>query len=247
MGNGRQGKPNWLLSLLFGPNYGKPDVKRMQAERDIPGLIDALSSREYGVSWPAATALIELGAPAVEALVGRIDTADDTVRIAIARILGQIADPRAVEPLVRLAKANYITLRQTAVYALTRFDSILSLHALCEALADDDPGVQDMAATALQSHADGRIVATLIDMAQNPKASVGVQTVLRLALDRAAATVSTEDLRRAAQLNDSYVLIFAQAETSCTFTTYNTTAEECDFSQIKQMARQELIRRGLEA
>lgn len=247
MGKGRHGKPNWLVSLLFGPNAGKPNVERMKAERDIPGLIDALDYRGYDVSWPAATALIELGAPAVETLIGRIDTADDNLRIAITRILGRIADARSVEPLVRLAKENNITLRQTAVYALTGFDSILSLHALCEALADADPAVQHMASTALEAHPDACIVATLIRVAQNPKASAGVQTVLRLVLDRAAATVSTEDLRRAAQLNDSYVLIFAQTETSCTFTTYTTTNGECDFTQIKQMARQELILRGLGA
>lgn len=242
MGNGRQGTPNWLLSLLFGPNYGKPNVKRMQAERDIVGLIDALSYREYAISWAAQTALIELGAPAVEPLIDRIPTADTMLRIHIARILGQIADVRAVEPLVRLSKEGHINLRQTALGGLARFDNMVALIALCEALADEDGGIQETATKALEAHADGRIVATLIRMAQNPKASVGVQTVLRLALDRAAATVSTEDLRRAAHLNDSYVLIFAQAETSCSFTTYNLTTEECDFTQIKQMARQELIR-----
>lgn len=244
---GRQGKPHWLVSLLFGPNFGKPNVERMKAERDIPGLIDTLSNREYGLSWPAATALIELGAPAVEALIGRIAMADETLRSEIARVLGQIADPRGVEPLIRLAKDESVRVRQWAVYALTRSESPRVTEALCEALADDDSGVQHTASSALQTRIDARIAATLIRVAQNPKASVEVQDLLRYVLDRSADTVSTEDLRRAAQLNDSYVLIFVQAETSCTFTTFNTTAEECDFTQIKQMARQELIRRGLEA
>jgi HEAT repeat protein len=78
---------------LFGP----PDISKLKARGDVPGLIKALGNRD--VRDAASEALAELGAPAVEPLVGALGASVWMVRSRAARALGRIGDPRAVGPL----------------------------------------------------------------------------------------------------------------------------------------------------
>lgn len=254
MSGDRQGEPSWKsrfpFDRLFGAHAGKPSVEKMKREGDVAGLIDALDynrHKDYHRYQDAYSALVEVGAPAVAPLLVLLEQKQDWLRYTVARLLGVIADRRAVEPLVRMLQEPAGSARQAAAAALGRFDDPRAIEALCRALVDEDPTVQILAEKSLENNAAAPAVAPLVRLAHDPKASVHVQTILRLALDRAAQAVATEDLRAVVRLNDSYVMIFTQVESSCAFTSYNVTNEERDFTQIKQMARQELIRRGLEA
>jgi len=179
-------------------------------------------------------------------LINALKHTDYKIRTAAAEALIALGIS-AVAPLAGVLETGDVYLRRKVVPILAKCRDARAMEALCRALRDDDGYVRLLAMHALEENADARAVAPLIRVAQDPKASVHVQTVLRSVLDRTADTVPAEVLRQAAQMNDSYVLIFAQVDTSCTFTTYNVTSEEADFTQIKQMARQELIRRGLDA
>lgn len=236
-------KHNWLSGLPFF----KPSVAKMKANGDVKGLVNALDTFDYRIYQAAEKALLELGDSAIEPLIDLLFAHNSTRRQQAANILARITNGRCIEPMIRLLKEGNVGLRQTAVSSLAKYKDPRAIEALCWALKDADGYVRLLAMHALETNADASAVAPLVKVAQDPQASVHVQTILRLVLDHAATTVSTGDLRQAAQLNDSYVLIFAQIDTSCGFRTYNVTSEDADFSQIKQMARQELIRRGVDA
>jgi HEAT repeat protein len=198
--------------------FPKTTIADMKARGDVAGLVKALDHHDTEIRQVAQEALRALGKHAIEPLIGLLKK-------------GEIPFPP----------------RRIVISILAQSRDARAIETLCWMLTDEDEYVRIFVARALENDPDAHAVAPLIQVAQDAKASVHVQTVLRATLDQAANMVPTEVLRQAAQMNDSYVLIFAQVETSCTFRTYNVTHEEADFTQIKQMARQELIRRGLEA
>ena len=211
-------KRHWLWNLLF-PQKDIPPSPSPVAEMEARGDVMGLINVLKGRDY-------SIRGEAVQALM----------------VLGDIA----IGPVISLLEDKAVT-HSVVAGILAKSRDIRAIEALCRLLNDEDGYVQLVAEDALEKTPDARAVAPLIQAVQEPKASTRVQSVLAHILDQTAEAVPSEVLRQAVQLSDSYVLIFAQVDTSCTFRTYNVTREETDFTQIKQMARQELIRRGLEA
>ena len=88
--------------------------------RGIEPLSEALGDPSPGVRAAAVKMLIRMGQPAVRALCGALDAEDDRVRGAAAKALGQLRDPRAVEPLCRVLNDPSPDVRGAAVAALGR-------------------------------------------------------------------------------------------------------------------------------
>lgn len=90
---------------LFGM---QPNVAKLEAKRDVMGLIKALNYvKDSYVRESAARALGNLGdAQAVDALVAVLVSDLKNVRSAAAEALGQIGDTRAVKPLISILKSN---------------------------------------------------------------------------------------------------------------------------------------------
>ena len=82
---------------FFGPN-----IKRLQSQRNVEGLIRALDyNKEASVRQAATMALGELKDPrAVEPLIAALKDSDKNVRWEAANALGEIKDPRSVELLM---------------------------------------------------------------------------------------------------------------------------------------------------
>jgi len=81
---------------LFGPN-----IQKMQARGDVPGLIKVLGqSRDTRTQDAAAKALADIGDQAVLPLIAALTRTSPRLRFAASRILGQLGDRRAVEPLI---------------------------------------------------------------------------------------------------------------------------------------------------
>ncbi len=117
---------------------GSPNVKKLRAKGDIRGLIRALTDRS------------------------------DHVRSAAAAALGQIADPRAIEPLVVALKDSGLNVRGAAAEALGQIGDVRAVHPLVQTLKE--AGRQDSyndarkAAEALGKVRDVRAVEPLIMM-----------------------------------------------------------------------------------
>ena len=105
-----------FLQGLFGP----PNIKKMQASRDIKGLEKALGYQKDGkVRKEAAMALGEIKSiSSVDMLAAACQDHDDLVVWSAIRALGCIGDERAVEALILLLKAPSSYTRREAILAL---------------------------------------------------------------------------------------------------------------------------------
>jgi|GEM_PF-1924310 len=174
--------------------FSLPSIEKLQANRDIKGLIKALNVEDYSRDRHAVVALGELGdTSAVEPLFALLENEERRVwRGDIALALGKIGDKRAVEPLIRTlddranAKEAAIALGQIGdvravtplvqllgdnafndeliAYALAEFGAD-SVEPLISALSDGGPrGRRESAAIALGLIRDRRAVDHLIPM-----------------------------------------------------------------------------------
>jgi HEAT repeat protein len=99
----------------------KPNVEKMEKEKNIIGLIKALKYRNADISVEAAYALGKIGdKSAVESLIEALGRDDNFVRNAAAVALGKIGDYRAVEPLKELLLEKDLWVRQLATEAQNR-------------------------------------------------------------------------------------------------------------------------------
>ena len=67
--------------------------------RVVPALIQALHDNDWEVQKHAATSLAEIGEPALVSLIEMLQDESKYIRRAAVRVLGTIADKKAVEPL----------------------------------------------------------------------------------------------------------------------------------------------------
>jgi hypothetical protein len=110
-----------IFGLLVLSACGTPNVERLKQEGDADGLIQALlyEGSEEGRVVPAAyDALREMGAPAVEPLIKVIGDRRERLSSFALRLLGDIKDPRAVDPLVAALADD--KLEEAALFQLCR-------------------------------------------------------------------------------------------------------------------------------
>jgi HEAT repeat protein len=113
--------------------FGSPNVGKMSEKHDVRGLIKALSYKK-----------------------------DAAVRKAASEALGELADPRAVEPLIGALWDEDAGVRVAAVQALGNMSDGRVTEPLIDALRDDDSRVAMAAAEALGGRADARAIEQLI-------------------------------------------------------------------------------------
>jgi HEAT repeat protein len=157
----------------------------------VEPLVAALADRDWNVRHAAAQALgglgwkpgrtrigptywaargdwdkcVEIGAAAIEPLIGAFDATDYGVREQAARALGKIGAP-AIGPLVAAINKEDSAARQAAVEALGQVGAA-AFEPLVVALADRSEGVRHAAARALGEIGDSRAVEPLIAMLKN--------------------------------------------------------------------------------
>ncbi|MBN1486778.1 MAG: HEAT repeat domain-containing protein [Anaerolineae bacterium] len=103
------------------PLFGPPNIEQLQIDKDVAGLINALSyEKDWHIRQQAAGALGQLGH--VQAVLPLIEALRDgywPVRQSAAAALGMIGDPRAIDPLVAALKQADATLRLAAAESLS--------------------------------------------------------------------------------------------------------------------------------
>jgi hypothetical protein len=109
----------------------RPDVRELEAKEDAKGLIKALKDERK------------------------------KVRAAAARALGQIADKRAVEPLMWMLKDESMKVREAAARALGRIVDKRAVEPLMQILEDESGKVREAAVRALGSIGDKRAIKRL--------------------------------------------------------------------------------------
>ena len=135
-----------FLDDLFGP----PNVEKLEAKRDVKGLIRALNYMKYVyVRKNAVEALGKIGDNrAVEPLIAALNDSDSDVREYAADALGEIGDKRAVEPLIVALRDSNDNVRNNSVWALGKIGDKRAVEPLIASLKDSD-SVRSEAAIAL--------------------------------------------------------------------------------------------------
>lgn len=133
------------------PLFGPPNVDKLIAKGDLPGLIDALGyPNPWRVRRDAAVALGEFGdADAVEPLIEALGDDNASVRLAAAAALGKIADPGALEPLIGALASPAVEIRKAAADSLGQLGDPRALDPLIVCLKDASWSVRRAAAEAL--------------------------------------------------------------------------------------------------
>ncbi|HEY3422751.1 MAG TPA: HEAT repeat domain-containing protein [Methanocellaceae archaeon] len=160
---------------LFGSKA--PDVEKLEQDKDVEGLINALKFndavirmnamgalarmrdaraieaivpylRESFFQMYAVMALANIGDPAVPALVRSLGDKSPMMRAGAARALRDVSDGRAIEPLIKLLRENNKNVKIEAMYALGRAKDSRAIGPLLKVLADD-AAVNEAASDAL--------------------------------------------------------------------------------------------------
>lgn len=159
-----RGSERTRTMLKFGqPNI--PNIKEMQARRDVKGLLEALRyQKDEEVRVDAANALRLLGdSLAVESLIDALKDHSYRVRRAAAKALGEIGDARAVSALLSILRHHDFDTREGAAIALGNLRAQDAVSHLCALLESDDSHmVRRAAATALGLIGDKRAVEPLL-------------------------------------------------------------------------------------
>lgn len=123
----------------------KPNVEKMENEKNIDGLTRALDDERASVRREAAIALGRIGdARAVEPLIQTLKDQYDYVRREAAYALGIIGDARAVEPLIQALGDEDSYVRGDAAEALAKVGKP-AIEPLTKALKGGDSRVRDAA------------------------------------------------------------------------------------------------------
>jgi len=194
------------------------------AVKPLASLLESKDMREA-----ASEALIKIGPAAVDSLVALLG-GDYPVRKAASEALLEIG-PAAVDSLVaRIARA-----RQGPGWSGEAVGSAASLAPFHQ---DPDSQVRQRVVTLLVKIGDAALEPLVTLAMTHP--TEGIISVLQQVLERASASITPENLRTVACLND-----MVQNITSQHICGYEERKVDC--SRVRQLARQELIRRGLEA
>jgi HEAT repeat protein len=128
----------------------------------VQPLIELLGVSDLETRETAGQILEEIGADSVDQLIEALNGGVSSARQRAARSLGEIADPRAVEPLTRALADELAGVRQAAARSLGEIADPRTADALVRALDDPYVDVRRSAALALAEMRDPRAVQTLL-------------------------------------------------------------------------------------
>jgi HEAT repeat protein len=131
-------------------SHREPDIEALKARKDYRSLIKALRHKNLTIQWKASSALAGLGTEGMDHLLSALKTRNKDTRLGIIEALGEIRDPRAVEPLIGILKDEDNEVRWEAALALGEIADPRAFPPLETALSDPDRYVRYGAAIALQ-------------------------------------------------------------------------------------------------
>lgn len=143
---------NWLLQLCGGFQQDDPVIAKLRAigsERLFPCLRELLNDRNFELRCQAALAVFYVdGTRGIDLLLAALKDPEWGVRVQICGLLHDIADIRAVQPLIQIMKTDpSASVRNMAAYALGGIGDPTAIPALIEA-ADNDHEPDELGHTA---------------------------------------------------------------------------------------------------
>lgn len=216
------------------------------AKEDWDGVVEAGSAavepllgslRFTAVGWKAAAALVRLGSAGIAALAAVLQNRNQetAVREIVSTALADAGDRCALEPLRRMLRDPDMVIRQSAVWALERLGwepSTEPERVLVAIVHEDWQQVHQIGAPGVEP---------LLRLEQASMMPHETASALRHILETAPGKVSITHLREIAELN-----LGLGGSPSGSFTgTGDTEDARPDEEKIRQLAKFELIRRGI--
>lgn len=167
-------------------------------EPAIPRLIDGLNLEKERPRWKAETALKMMGKAAVPGLVEALKDRRGRVRQSAAYLLGEIADPTAIEPLAASMADKDEDTRWKAATSLTKFGR-QATQAVLEQLKSESIECRRCAAWVFQNTLDADAVPSLVQALRDAdeqvrwKAAIALQKMGASASDRLFAVLRTSN------------------------------------------------------
>lgn len=94
-----------LRSPLMQTRFEAADkLSRRRVNEAIPALVESLADNESKVCMAAMNSLVKIGAPAIEALIGALQSYDSGARLLAALALGDLGTAEAVPALIPLLR-----------------------------------------------------------------------------------------------------------------------------------------------
>jgi HEAT repeat protein len=226
-----------------------PTLKKMQEEKDVPNLIKVLNDIDEGVRQEAADTLGQIrNKQAVEPLVAMLKDSESKLREAAAGALVQIGQP-SVEQLVAALNDESVDVRTTAAQVLGQIGDMQAVEPLVKMVDDDNKGVRTTVVQALVRIGDPRAVQLLLMEAIISNDSQRNIDGLVTILEHLASDVEVIDLRTIVDQKDKYhtkTERYRNPLDDDDWQSHEITVWSKDYRKARQLAREELVRRGLE-
>lgn len=130
--------------------FHDPDIEAMKQRKNYRGLIKALGHKNLDIQWQASSALAGLGTEGMNHLLAALHSRNKHTRLGVIEALGEIRDPRAVDPLIGLLGDNDNEVRWEAALALGEIADPRAFGPLEATLRDPDRYVRHGSAIALE-------------------------------------------------------------------------------------------------
>ncbi len=203
----------FFLSLALGACAAPGGTKDSGTSRLQPissyqaGLIEQLNSEDLKVRSQAMDELVKIGKPAVPALLQALTGESRRAQYMAAGALGDIKDPRAVEPLIWALGVSSQETRRNAAYALGKIGDARAARPLIRLLNDPEKEVRRFAEWALRrTDRTGIAFTELVKAKYRDGIDVHEQSLYGYALDEILDNLTTlRELVRALSHSDDRV------------------------------------------
>ncbi|HUL53569.1 MAG TPA: HEAT repeat domain-containing protein [Opitutaceae bacterium] len=155
-----------LPAFCPAPSFAGPDA-------NVEKYCAMLHSKDDTERETAVAELAKIGAPAVPDVLAVLDHAEVYLgRMNAARVLGQIRDTRAIQPLVAALADDYAAVRQEASRALVAIGGKAAVDEILGALARGGDNFLEAAAVTLGELGDRRTLPALEKLSRHQNADV---------------------------------------------------------------------------
>ncbi len=184
------------------PNLSETDIGRMEAERDVEGLIRALKHKDWSVRSTAAQTLGKIkDARAVKPLIQVLKDKDRDIQRTAIESLEKIGEP-AIEPLIHSLMDEDQNVQKFVAQILGGMGDKRAVEPLIQALKNEDPEVKWSVRRALLKLTDEKTVDPLIQALRDEDPNIRMFAIRLLAKIRESPI---EPLIQALKDEDEYV------------------------------------------
>jgi len=153
------------LGELYGPSAA------------IECWITLLEDEDYNIQTKAINELVKIGKRAVKPLSSKLNTQNNSLKLAVIEALGKIGDPIVVSSLIELIKDKDSSIRSKSAEALGEIRDKRAVEPLMAIIKDEDSWVRMAVAEALGKIKDPKAVDALISALKDEDSWVKIRAI----------------------------------------------------------------------